>query len=219
MILSPLDWALMEQWQKQEIPLKIVLRSIENVFDVADKNPHRTRSIKSLAFCKEEVEAQFGEWLQAQVGKSGKAEQGDSDEKYVREAKPQESKTLFSTDAILKHLDGVQLGIEQSNKNSVGEMQEVLEKVSAKLDDLKKTRIEAETIEKSLSKLDRTIDKALVESAENDLLNRVKAVIEKALDGHRSKMEPEAYEKTFELMLIKKLREEHGIPNLSLFYL
>jgi hypothetical protein len=32
-------------------------------------------------------------------------------------------------------------------------------------------------------------------------------------------MEPLAYQQTFENLLLKRLREQHGIPRLSLFYL
>jgi hypothetical protein len=32
-------------------------------------------------------------------------------------------------------------------------------------------------------------------------------------------MEPDVYKTTFELMLLKRLREEAGIPRLGLFYL
>src|SRR4051812_29211234 len=37
LFLSPLDWALIEGWQERGIPLHIVIRSVESVFDVFDK--------------------------------------------------------------------------------------------------------------------------------------------------------------------------------------
>ena len=70
LFLSPLDWALIEVWQKRGIPLHIVIRSIESVFDVFDKQPPGTRTIKSLFYCREEIEVQYTEWLTAQTGKS-----------------------------------------------------------------------------------------------------------------------------------------------------
>ncbi len=48
LLLSPLDWALIEAWQEREVPLHIVLRGIEKVFDLIDKQPHRKRTVKSL---------------------------------------------------------------------------------------------------------------------------------------------------------------------------
>ena len=68
LLLSPLDWALIEAWQEREVPLHIILRGIERVFDTIDKQPTRKRSVKSLFYCKEEIEAQYAEWLESQVG-------------------------------------------------------------------------------------------------------------------------------------------------------
>ena len=68
LLLSPLDWALIETWQEREVPLHIILRSIERVFDGVDKQPARKRTVKSLLYCKEEIEAQYAEWLERQVG-------------------------------------------------------------------------------------------------------------------------------------------------------
>ena len=61
LVLSPLDWALIDAWREREVPLHIVLRAIESVFDIWDKQPKRSRTVKSLAYCREEIEAQFEE--------------------------------------------------------------------------------------------------------------------------------------------------------------
>src|SRR5690606_5709071 len=69
LLLSPIDWAMIDTWQERGIPLHIALRGIESVFDNFDKNPG-PRSIKSLMFCREEVEAQYQEWIASRAGKS-----------------------------------------------------------------------------------------------------------------------------------------------------
>ena len=89
LFLSPLDWALIEAWQDRGIPLHIVIRSIESVFDVFDKQPPGTRTIKSLFYCREEIEAQYTEWLASQVGKS--------DDSVVENEQ-------FSTEVISEHI-------------------------------------------------------------------------------------------------------------------
>jgi len=91
LFLSPLDWALMEVWQERGIPLHIVIRSIESVFDVFDKQPPGTRTIKSLFYCRDEIEAQYTEWLAAQAGKG--SENGD-DNKPV----------AFSNETVREHI-------------------------------------------------------------------------------------------------------------------
>src|SRR6185436_3217483 len=71
LLVSPLDWSLMESWKKLGIPLHVVLRGIEKSFDSYESKP-RNRSVKSLYYCQEEVEAQFKEWLESQTGARAK---------------------------------------------------------------------------------------------------------------------------------------------------
>src|SRR2546423_795846 len=67
LLISPLDWALIESWKQMGIPLHVVLRGIEKAFDSYEARP-RNRSVKTLFYCQEEVEAQFAEWLESQRG-------------------------------------------------------------------------------------------------------------------------------------------------------
>src|SRR5687768_2359104 len=90
LFLSPMDWALMETWQQQGIPLHIVLRGVEKSFDSYESRP-RKRTVKSLLYCQEEVEAQYAEWVETRVGASNNSE-------------PESDKTPFSFAAISEHL-------------------------------------------------------------------------------------------------------------------
>ena len=67
LLLSPMDWALIESWKEMSVPLHVALRGIEKAFDSWESKP-RKRTIKSLLYCQEEVEAQFAEWREARVG-------------------------------------------------------------------------------------------------------------------------------------------------------
>jgi hypothetical protein len=67
LLLSPMDWALIESWKEMNVPLHIVLRGIEKAFDSWEAKP-RKRSVKSLLYCQEEVEAQYAEWSESRVG-------------------------------------------------------------------------------------------------------------------------------------------------------
>src|SRR5437588_3425496 len=69
LLLSPMDWALIESWKEMGVPLHVALRGIERAFDSYESRP-RNRSVKSLMYCQEEVEAQFAEWLESQRGAS-----------------------------------------------------------------------------------------------------------------------------------------------------
>lgn len=217
LLLSPLDWALIESWQEREIPLHIVLRGIERVFDVYDKQPHRKRSVKSLLYCKEEIEAQFAEYLESKVGAAQVQDSGFKTEDSGKTETNSSKSELFSADAIEDHLKNIKESLqtaENSTKNA--DLRETLQRVSARLAEFAENYESAEKLEASLEKLDALIDETLLktESAE-----QFKAETEKNLASYRNKMETEVYQRTFDLMLLKKLREQSEIPRLSLFYL
>ena len=68
--LSPLDWQTITEWETRGIPLRIVLRAINDVFDKYDMQPkNKKRQIKSISYCAEEIEASFEEWGKLQVGR------------------------------------------------------------------------------------------------------------------------------------------------------
>ena len=95
LLVSALDWALIETWKEMGIPLHIVLRGIEKSFDSWESKP-RKRSVKTLLYCQEEVEAQYAEWLDPRVGAT---EEG---EPVALES--EEPSSPFSRGAIREHM-------------------------------------------------------------------------------------------------------------------
>ncbi len=69
LLLSTLDWALIETWKDAGIPLEAVLRGIEGAFERYEKRP-TPRKVNSLAYCAQEVLAAAEEMKEAAVGTS-----------------------------------------------------------------------------------------------------------------------------------------------------
>jgi hypothetical protein len=84
------------------------------------------------------------------------------------------------------------------------------------MSELKSQSFEAESLESHLEKYDSLIDESLSKFVETE---RLKVEIEKQLASYKNKMERKVYQRTFDLMLLKRLREQLQIPRLSLFYL
>jgi len=162
LLLSPLDWALIENWQEREVPLHIILRAIETVFDGIDKQPSRKRTVKSLFYCKEEIEAQYAEWLEMQIGKNGAGEVERQKAKGKRQNSQEPS--LFSDEAIAAHLEKVISDLQRVVRNAKGDLRETLERVKNRLEELKQSFTNAEKLEESLEKLDALIDEGLLKS-------------------------------------------------------
>lgn len=55
LLLSTLDWALIETWKDAGIPLEAVLRGIDNAFDKYDARPRKAQKINALAYCSQAV--------------------------------------------------------------------------------------------------------------------------------------------------------------------
>src|SRR3989449_1273663 len=70
LLLSTLDWALIETWKDAGIPLEAALRGIDAAFDSYDSKPARakTRKVNSLAYCSQEVLAAAEEMKEANIG-------------------------------------------------------------------------------------------------------------------------------------------------------
>lgn len=204
LFLSPLDWALIEVWQDRGIPLHIVLRSIESVFDVFDKQPPGTRTIKSLFYCREEIEVQYKEWLTSQAGKS--EEMGDSGQE-----------TGFSVGAIAAHIaDAVVKLAAVENANLREDISRAIERLEQLCSEL---ATNFETIDGSLGDIEKLLDRSMLTNWDRGHLKVLEKEIAGQLRAYKAEMEADAYKSTFDLMLLKRLREEAGIPRLGLYYL
>lgn len=202
LLLSPIDWAMIEGWKERGIPLHVVIRAIESVFDGYDKNPG-PRSIKGLLYCREEVEAQFQEWTASQAGKSKDGSNSGSLE--------------FSPEQIVEHIDDV---IRKLEASSNPELREDIERSIGRLKQLAIDHSnDLETADHSLSDIESFLEHALLTKLDAGRLSRVESDVASQLRPYKSQMDAEAYKQTLRVMMLKRLRDEEGIPRLSLFYL
>ena len=72
LLLSPLDWALMETWKNAGIPLEAVLRGIDDTFEKWERRPKRFQKVNGLAYCSQAVLTAVEEMKEAAVGASPK---------------------------------------------------------------------------------------------------------------------------------------------------
>ena len=203
LFLSPLDWALIETWQERGIPLHIVIRSVESVFDVFDKQPPGTRTIKSLFYCREEIEVQYTEWQTSQTGKS-------SETAATADA-------MFSTDAIRQQIGDA---ISTLNAIDLQNLREDIARAVVRLEELDTDLTDNfESVDKTLGDIEKLLDRSLQSNWEKPHLKILEKEIADQLKAYKTSMEPDAYKQTFDLMLLKRLRDEAGVPRLGLFYL
>jgi len=223
LLLSPMDWALIESWKEMDVPLHVALRGIEKAFDSWESKP-RKRSVKSLLYCQEEVEAQFTEWRESRVGAAN--EPNESDENG---AQPARSNALpFPRAAILAHLERGRTSLSDVSatrrKTGADDLSEALERAVALLAELERDFMaiaspDAQKLEQSLSGLERMLSDAIRSVAGREQIISIESEVKERLQPYRKHMEAPVYQQTFENLVLKRLREQFGIPRLSLFYL
>jgi hypothetical protein len=212
LFLSPMDWALMETWKQQGIPLHIVLRGVEKSFDSYEARP-RNRSVKTLLYCQEEVEAQYAEWVEAHVGSGNASAENESD------------KTPFSFAAISEHLQRSRKALSElaQSRKQEDDLSEALTRAIALLVDIENdfasgATLDTRKLEDSLTGLERMLNDSMLSVAGASTLDEFKKGVKDQLKPYRSQMDAAAYKQTFDNLLLKRLREEFGVPRLSLFF-
>ena len=202
LFLSPIDWAMIEGWQERGIPLHIVIRGIETVFDGFEKKPG-PRSIKGLLYCREEIEAQYQEWLTMQTGKS-----------------PEQETPAQSAASVDEVAAGIRHAIETLEALSNENLKEDFERAAERLRGLEANLgTDHEAIDKSLADVEKFLDQALLTKSGEAHLSKIEKDISEQLKPYKKGMDATTYASTFNLMLLKRLREDEGVPRLGLFYL
>src|ERR1700744_136922 len=102
LLLSTLDWALIETWHEAGIPLDAVLRGIDAAFDKYETRQQRARMrrINGLAWCAQAVMEAAEELREAAAGTNS-------------EAFTAEAETGFERERVIAHLESI-LGAYQA---------------------------------------------------------------------------------------------------------
>jgi hypothetical protein len=214
LFLSPMDWALMETWKQQGIPLHIVLRGVEKSFDSFEARP-RKRTVKTLLYCQEEIEAQYAEWVEARVGSASNSDNNETDS----------DKTPFSFAAISEHLQRNRTALAElvRSRHKEDDLSEALTRAAALLVDIESdltssATLDTRKLEDSLTGLERMLNDAMLAVVSVKVLDELNKEVKDKLKPYRAQMEAAAYKQTFDNLLLKRLREQFAVPRLSLFY-
>lgn len=204
------------------MPLHVVLRGIESAFNSHQSKPRR-RSVKTLLYCQEEVEAQFAEWRESQHGAGPASTNG------AGESAPEKEAGLpFPRAVILEHLAkcrGQLTGAHQGRlRMGADELCDALGRALQRLAELEQdftaaAKPDAEKLEASLTQLEELLNQAMHASASLEELATARDKAAAAVKPYRERMEQATYQQTFSRLLAASLRERYGVPRLSLFYL
>jgi hypothetical protein len=205
LLLSTLDWALIETWKDAGIPLEAALRGIDETFDKYDRKPARakTRKINSLAYCSQEVLAAADDMKEAATGATRKSEAADAgfEEPRIRGFLTANSKSL--RDAA-----------------SGSTVSVTLIQAADRLDELASQPLPPlEELERHLTMLEEKIIAALLTNTPDSQLVQMRAEADREIAPYRSKMSGAQLDQLQRQFVQKRLLERTRLPRLSLFYL
>jgi hypothetical protein len=211
LLLSTLDWALIETWKDAGIPLEAVLRGIDAAFDRYDQRPSKTKKVNSLAYCAQEVLAAAEDMKEAAVGtaREPKRDRGfDSNEiaEFLRRcarglvAARLPSRPGISTGIVAREISGTLLSMAEEI---------AIKTLPARLEDL----------ERRLTVLEEKFFAVLLAAVPDEEVLSVRIQADRDLAPYRSKMLSTQVEQLQKQYVHKKLLEKYGLPRLSLFYL
>jgi hypothetical protein len=213
LLVSPLDWAIMETWQKAGVPLEAALKGIDQAFESYQRSRRGAgKPLKSLAYCTDAVLEAAEERQEAAAGAqpstSTKAKE-PFDRAELRAYLQRNAELLRK--AAAKH---------QANLPDLAVLvRETAEKVASS-----ETLLEApgtldlEDLERRLTILDEKTHAALLTHASEDLMLKIRREVDSQLAAYRRKMKAEQLALIEKQYLQKRLLDEYQLPRLSLYY-
>ena len=206
LLLSTLDWALIETWKDAGIPLEAVLRGIDSAFDKYDQRPTKTKKINSLAYCSQAVLSQAEDMKEAAVGAAPTG--GQSKEGF-------DAATVV--DFLRRNADS--LAAAKLPAGTVQTMAEQEAKSLRQLGDEIGSKTRMEDVERRLTVLEEKLFAALLTSTADDELVAIRSQADRDLAPYRSKMSGPQIEQLHKQYVHKRLLEKYRLPRLSLFYM
>lgn len=216
LLLSTVDWMLMETWKDAGIPLEAVLRGIDVTFEHYEKRPSKTRKVNGLGFCSQEVLAAAEDMKEAVVGAaaqpaSAKSSTGQGFEPHTIAAFLRRNADLLEA-AKLPQSAGI--SVHAVAEDSTATLRSLAQEIENK-----KAASRLEDLERHLTVLEEKLFAALLAATPDEEIVTVRAQADRELAPYRRKMAAVQIEQLQKQYVHKRLLEKYGLPRLSLFYM
>jgi hypothetical protein len=205
LLLSTIDWALIETWREAGIPLVAVLKGIDEAFDKFDarKNKTRVRRVNGLAYCAQAVISAVEEMKEAAVGAAA--------------ARPRSAEQGFEQERIAGHLEASAQQLNASAQSS--SLSEISERLQALARDVRNSPPNIEQLEQSLTVLEEKLFAIILSTTPEAVLLALRQQAAAELAPYRSRMPAMQIRQVEQQFLHKRLLEKFNLPRLSLFYI
>lgn len=205
LMLSTLDWALIEIWREAGIPVEAVLRGIDDAFDKHDAKKiragaKRQRKINGLAWAAQSVMRAAEEAVDATTG-------------VRRSDGREERETGFEDERVATYLEENALKVESADAAVAGRLRALAAEVrSGRGGGL-------EELDRTLTVIEEKLFAGIVAGAAETELAALREQAARELAPYKGKMGTVQIRQVEQQFLQKRLLEARGLPRLSLFYM
>jgi hypothetical protein len=214
LLVSPLDWAIMETWQKAGVPLEAVLKGIDRAADsYARSRRGAGRAMKTLAYCTDAVLEAAEEMNEAAAGTAPKCGSKPAGPVFpVDELRAYIAKNIAQTRKAAEKLSGEHAGL-------AARLAEIADAATSACGILDAPGFaDLEDLERRLTVLDDKVYAAVTADASEELQVKIRREMDGQLAMYRRKMKAEQIALVERQYLQKRLLEEFGLVRFSLFY-
>jgi hypothetical protein len=217
LLVSPLDWAIVETWQKAGISLPAVLRGIDRAFESYARSRRAAggRQLKSLAYCVDAVLEAADEEKETAAGTGP-----------VASGAKQAAETFSRTElrAFLLRNSGKIAAQAIALRPTQPEVASRLEETRTRIVDLLSLidspgALDLEDLERKLTVIEEKLTAILTANAPEDFMVDVRRELDRQLAPFRRKMNAAQLSQLERQYMQKRLWERYNLPRLSLFYL
>jgi len=224
LLVSPLDWAIMETWHKAGIPLDAALKGIDRAFESYQRSRRGGlgKALKSLAYCTDAVLEAAEEQQEAAAGS------GPNSAGAVRGARTA-PKEVFSREEIkayfTRNVNRVRAVADRVAVNKAGDefstrLREIAKSLESSMVLLDTPgTVDLEDLERRLTILDDKQHALMAGHVSEERMLQLRREMDGQLAAYRKKMKAEQLALVEKQYIQKRLLEEFGLPRLSLFYL
>ena len=214
LLLSTLDWALIETWREAGVPLEAVLRGIDEAFDKHDaklaRAKGRMRKVNGLAWCAQAVMQAAEDMAEAATG-------------TARDVTKEEHASGFETERVARFLEESAKAVEAAEIDQAAadavrvETLRRLRKLAAEMRGA--APVPLDELDRTLTVLEERLFAVLFSAASEEEIVALRAQADRELAPYRSRMSAVQIRQVQSQFLQKRLLEARRLPRLSLFYM
>jgi hypothetical protein len=216
LLVSPLDWAIVETWQKAGIPLDVVLRGIDQAFESYQRSRRAAgRPLKSLAYCVDAVLDAATQKKDSEVGAGPEVKRAAVPaEPFSRD----ELRAFVSRNAerLIKTAEKLRASDPELARH-IGQTQATLAEIALLFDS--PAQLDLEDLERRMTVLEQKLTASLTAAADEEMLLTIRRELDRQLAPYRRRMTAEQLSQLERQYTQKRLFERVDLPRLSLFYL